>query len=357
MKSLKSLFLLSSSMLVLAACGGNSASNSSATGLSSSVTPTSESVSNKTTEVSSSEEEKEATLLAAYGACSYNFMSAYPGYTFKQLAFLTQSVEIYDDNTYALTLTSKMLSGSLSFDPQNNGDTTSAQEVVDRGQSLTRYYGSYTAKDEEGLITLDLAKPTSGYSLSTGNLAGGAGSYVGAPAIEALSILVDAETYSFDYAQLATVADETLAMPEGVKNYLAGTFSFMSAYPGYTFKQVSGATQHVELLADNTYVLTVTAKHLSGDLAFDPENTGNQEAVCNDRGAMMSVYKGTYTSSIEEGLDTVELSVPTGGYILGVGNLTAGAGYYTGEEMTLLTEGVEIVADTENNSFDFAELK
>ncbi|MBQ7242717.1 MAG: hypothetical protein IJS52_00695, partial [Bacilli bacterium] len=307
--------------------------------------------------VASSEEAKEAKLLAAYGACGYSFMTAYPAYTFKQVTFSAEKLEIYDDNSYVFRLDNKMVSGSLSFDPENTGDTESAKNNSDRGQSTTVYMGSYASSEEEGLLTITLAAPTAGYTLTTGNATMGGASLVGAKKIKGFELLIDPTTFGFDFATVEADGEDLLPIPENLKTYSSGSYDFMSAYPGYTFKQVTGKLVQVELREDKTYSYTAMGKSLSGDLVFDPENTGNSEAVANDRGATYSVYEGTYEITEEEGLETITLAAPAVGYRLVVGNNTAGQAYISGDELELPSSGATLVVDSETLSFDYVELK
>ena len=83
------------------------------------------------------------------------FMSAYPAYTYKQATFSVQTIEIYTDNTYCLTNTSTMFSGALTF--SDSGEHTE----VPRGSDITKYYGTFTSKDEEGLKTITMSTATS----------------------------------------------------------------------------------------------------------------------------------------------------------------------------------------------------
>ena len=68
------------------------------------------------------ETQKAADLVASYNSSSYTFMTAFPDFTFKQLTSNVQNINVYDDNTYMLMVTTKSLSGDLKFDPSNTGD-------------------------------------------------------------------------------------------------------------------------------------------------------------------------------------------------------------------------------------------
>lgn len=82
------------------------------------------------------------------------FTSAYPEHTFKQATFGVQTLETFSDNTYCLTDTETFFSGELEFNDNGKYD------VVPRGANIVKYYGSVVSADEEGLITLELSKPT-----------------------------------------------------------------------------------------------------------------------------------------------------------------------------------------------------
>lgn len=150
------------------------------------------------------------------------FMSAYPEHTFKQATFGVQNIETFADNTYVLTKTETFFSGALEFNDNGKYD------VVPRGANIMKFYGTFTGVDEEGLITLELSKPTavithSSYSaganpigyLNTkewtdemGTAVGGEGpalsavEYLESVAFPETSIIVDASKASFDYVVL-----------------------------------------------------------------------------------------------------------------------------------------------------------
>ncbi|NOU82723.1 hypothetical protein GC101_28065 [Paenibacillus sp. LMG 31459] len=150
------------------------------------------------------------------------FISAYPEHTFKQATFGVQNIETFSDNTYCLTSTETFYSGALEFADDGKYD------VVPRGSNIIKYYGTVKEVDEEGLITLELSKPTavianSSYSAGAnpigyvntkewtdemGTAVGGEGpalsaeEYLEAVAFPENSIIVDAAKDSFDYVVL-----------------------------------------------------------------------------------------------------------------------------------------------------------
>ena len=168
-------------------------------------------------------------LTATYGSSSHTFMSAYPGYTFKQLTTIVQTINVYDDGTYMLVQNSRSLSGDLSFDPSNSGDTD-ISGVSNRGYETKIFYGTYTSAEEEGMITLTISAPTGAVYVSSGGAMGGryyttyawtdemsaaAGGENGAMTAEQYlesvsygekSIIVDTSTMSFTYVDLSASA-------------------------------------------------------------------------------------------------------------------------------------------------------
>lgn len=97
------------------------------------------------------------------------------------------------------------------------------------------------------------------------------------------------------------------------KAELVGSFNsttkleYFSAYPQFTFKQLTTVVQNVKIYSDDTYQLTVTRASYSGALIFDDNGTYD----ANDRGNSIMTYFGTYTKTSEEGLMTVVLNTPT----------------------------------------------
>lgn len=168
---------------------------------------------------------EEAKVTGVYGSGSFSFFSAYPGYTYKQLTTSTQTLTTYSNNRYELTVTSKNMSGNLSFDPEDNGNMDTSG-VNDRGQTVVVYCGTYTLSEEEGILTLSLAKPDGYISVTTGNSTSGvayyntdawtesmssaagktAEEYLVTVAFSPVEIIVDLSTYGFDFVTL-TVAE------------------------------------------------------------------------------------------------------------------------------------------------------
>ena len=108
-----------------------------------------------------------ASIDGVYTASRFAFFTAYPGATYKQLTSAVQTLETYDDGTYAMTVITKSLSGDLEFDPADSGDPD-IEGVNDRGQTMDVYYGTYTSTESDGFITFVLSAPTDIISSTAG---------------------------------------------------------------------------------------------------------------------------------------------------------------------------------------------
>lgn len=154
------------------------------------------------------------------------FMSAFPQYTFKQATFSVQTLETYADGTYCLTAVDSNFSGALLFSDEGT------HEEVPRGVNSTKYFGTFTSKEESGLLTVTLSAPTSvavasNYSVGEavlgylntaawtdemGALVGGengamsAEDYLASVAFSEVSVIIDTATDTFDYTVLNTAA-------------------------------------------------------------------------------------------------------------------------------------------------------
>lgn len=150
------------------------------------------------------------------------FFSAYPEYTYKQATFSVQTLETYEDGTYCLTAVDSNFSGTLTFADDGT------HEEVPRGVNSTKYYGTFSAQEESGLLTITLSAPgsvavasnfsvgesvlgylnTDAWTDEMGTLAGGengamsAEDYLASVAFDEISLIVDTATDTFDYTDL-----------------------------------------------------------------------------------------------------------------------------------------------------------
>ena len=276
------------------------------------------------------------TLVGSYNSSTVTFYSAYPSYTYKQLTFSVESLNVYDDDSYDLIVTDKSASGELSFDASNTGDTD-ISGTNDRGCAITYYYGTCTTEEEEGLITIALSSPDRVVYTATATASGAsatfydtaawtddmtsaygdsADAYLSATAFADTTVLVDGTTWGFDYIDVSG-AGESKSASAGTSDGLVGsynssTMTFYSAYPSYTYKQLTFSVESLNVYEDGTYSMIVTDKTASGELSFDASNTGDTDiSGTNDRGCAITYYYGTCTTEEEEGLITASLSAPT----------------------------------------------
>lgn len=117
-----------------------------------------------------------ATLTGEYlSNNSYSYANMLPKYNYYYVAFSGQTLETYSDGTYCLTVNEIMYS-NVSFGP----DVANGKETAnDRGQKVTKYYGTFTQESDPSdetltFITINVPErvvfASSGYpTLDTGN--------------------------------------------------------------------------------------------------------------------------------------------------------------------------------------------
>ena len=117
-----------------------------------------------------------ATLTGEYLSNNeYSYTNMLPAYEYYFVAFSGQTLETYSDGTYCLTVNEIMYS-NVSFGP----DVANGKETAnDRGQKVTKYYGTFTQEvdpDDDTLAFVTINTPTrvvfasSGYpTLDTAN--------------------------------------------------------------------------------------------------------------------------------------------------------------------------------------------
>lgn len=117
--------------------------------------------------------------------------------------------------------------------------------------------------------------------------------------------------------------------PALTATYGSSSHTFMSFYPGHTFKRLTTIVQTINVYDDGTYMLVQNSRSLSGSLAFDPSNSGDTDiSGVSNRGYETKIFYGTYTSAEEEGMITLTISAPTGAVYVSSGG-AMGGGYYT----------------------------
>jgi len=62
-----------------------------------------------------------------------------------------ETVTLYDDDTYCLSVSTTLVTGLTAI--------SGTGEIINRGTTVTEYYGTYTSTEDSGIISLKLAKP------------------------------------------------------------------------------------------------------------------------------------------------------------------------------------------------------
>ena len=100
----------------------------------------------------------DVTLTGAYiSPAVLQYQNSRPAYNYYLTTFSFETIQLYSDNTYCLTLDSSCYSGLVLPDSGNDA-TGSARE-----SSVTRYYGTCTQKTnelDEDTLDVSLATPT-----------------------------------------------------------------------------------------------------------------------------------------------------------------------------------------------------
>ena len=258
-----------------AGCGGGSEDDDTGTGSTSA---------SSGTETGSTGDDTSAakTLIGSYNSSTMTFYSVYPTYTYKQLTFSVESLNVYDDGTYSMIVTDKTASGELSFDASNTGDTD-ISGTNDRGCAITYYYGGCSYEEEEGLITVGLSSPDRIVYTATATASGdsatfydtadwtddmtsaygdGADAYLSATAFADTEVLVDGTTWGFDYIDVSGAGESKTASAgtsDGlIGSYNSSTMTFYSVYPTYTYKQLTFSVESLNVYDDGTYSMIAT---------------------------------------------------------------------------------------------------
>lgn len=63
-----------------------------------------------------------------------------------------ETITLYDDDTYCLSVSTTLITGLSAI--------TGEGEIINRGTTVTEYYGKYAETEDSGVIMLTLAKPT-----------------------------------------------------------------------------------------------------------------------------------------------------------------------------------------------------
>lgn len=99
--------------------------------------------------------------------CKYTYSNMAPTYNYRVLTFIGEQIEVYEDDTYCLTI------NAVSYSNVTFGENiaTGKETANPQTNTIDKYYGTYTSTtDSEGDITLKLEKPTRVVSYSKGRI-------------------------------------------------------------------------------------------------------------------------------------------------------------------------------------------
>ena len=337
MKKLNYIILLSSAAL-LAACGNGSNPSTSAS------VPASESVSQTSQDAPKAAKLEHSFISTA--VMSYSNMR--PTYNYYVTTFSFQTLELYDDASYKLTLSSSTFSAVILPEEGNNATAN------ERANSLISYYGSYSAETDElddDALVIDISVPTriagvddeKGY-IDTAAWTDGmkakwadktyeydpetqqqketgskeyatGGEYLAAHSFSAVKgISAYISTGNMDTVDLKFGENSVSAQTKdsGVEHAFISTavMSYSNMRPTYNYYVTTFSFQKLELNKDKTYSLTLSTSSFSAVIL--PEE-GNM-ATANERANSLMTYKGTYSAEVDE-LDEdgliISLSAPT----------------------------------------------
>lgn len=275
------------------------------------------------------------TLVAAYTSpAELTYRNMRPTYNYYMTYFNFETIELFDDNTYAFTYASSMFSGVILPDEGNDAAGN------ERTNTIEIYYGNYTSKTndlDEDSVDITLSVPNrlvvsydSTYFVDTaqwtdamadavavkdgeGNVTTSytAESYLASKAFHEKTVMASKVNYSFDFFALREDGEEdpdvTLStQTDGlVAAYLSpASLSYMNMRPAYNYYITSFAQQQLLVYEDGTYSMNIYSSQFSGLVL--PEE-GN-DIVGNERINYTQKFTGEYTSKTND-LDEDSLDI------------------------------------------------
>ena len=329
----KGLFMLTAfAIMGLCACGSQEASVSSIT--------TSSSPAESSSVTSKGDEIKAANLVQAFSSpavFAYNNMR--PAYNYYTTTFAFETLDLYDDNTYQFNIVSMTFSGVVLPEEGNDGSGN------ERENSVTRYYGTYTAEEDEldeDILNIELASPgrvvvfndasefydTANWTATMSKKAGTTYSYDE----NYQRIAVEGEKSALEYLKenvftslsLAAVTNESKIDFEEIElgndNAKLGTYSdglnggysspavfaYNNNRPTYNYYTTTFAMQTLETYADGKYIFNQYSSTFSGVVLPEEGSDGSGNERENSQ---ISSY-GTYTSEVDDlDEDTTHISL------------------------------------------------
>lgn len=248
--------------------------------------------------------------------------------------FSFETIQLYSDNTYCLTLDSSCFSGVVLPDVGNNA-TGSARE-----SSVTRYYGTCTQKTnelDEDTLDVSLATPTrivrnfnSNFYVDSENFhpVTGTGAYFNkvtyetkedfmkALAFKPVDVSVSKTAASFDFFKTEALDEGTSISTSAVGYSITGSYmsnaslGYMNTRPNYNYYVTIMNQQVLDLLDSTHYCFSIYSTSYSG-LVLPEEGNGAQG---NERANYVLSFYGTYTKTaneLDDSMSDISLSAPS----------------------------------------------
>ncbi len=318
------------------------------------------------------------TLVGAYSSPAVMSYSNFrPTYNYYLTTFAYETLELYDNNTYALYHSSSCFSAVIL--PEDSSDGTANE----RENSVEIYYGTYEAVtndlDEDSLdVTLSVPyRLVENYdstyfidtaqwdddmaaSVSTDTTTYTASTYLASKAFSEKTILVSKTNYSFDYFELRgeDESDPTVTLStdtEGlVGAYLSpSNFGYMNSRPAYNYYITYFTQQQILLYEDNTYSFNIYSSQFSALIL--PEE--GSDATGNERVNYTQKFTGDYsaaTNDLDETLTDLSLVAPSASVIAYDSQYYLDTDNWTDEmsEKSSITSGSEYLASVAFDSTD-----
>lgn len=277
----------------------------------------------------------DVTLTGAYiSPAVLQYQNSRPAYNYYLTTFSFETIQLYSDNTYCLTLDSSCYSGLVLPDSGNDA-TGSARE-----SSVTRYYGTCTQKTnelDEDTLDVSLATPTrivrnfnSNYYVDSENFhpVTGKGAYMNevtyetkedfmkALAFKPVNVSVSKTAASFDFFQTEALDEGTSISTSAVGYSITGSYmsnaslGYMNARPNYNYYVTTMNQQVLDLLDSTHYCFSIYSTSYSA-LVLPVEGNGAQG---NERANYVLSFYGTYTKTaneLDESMSDISLSAPS----------------------------------------------
>ncbi len=277
----------------------------------------------------------DVTLTGAYiSPAVLQYQNSRPAYNYYLTTFSFETIQLYSDNTYCLTLDSSCYSGLVLPDSGNDA-TGSARE-----SSVTRYYGTCTQKTnelDEDTLDVSLATPTrivrnfnSNFYVDSENFhpVTGTGAYFNkvtyetkedfmkALAFKPVDVSVSKTAASFDFFQTEALDEGTSISTSAVGYSITGSYmsnaslGYMNVRPTYNYYVTTMNQQVLDLLDSTHYCFSIYSTSYSG-LVLPEEGNGVQGS---ERANYVLSFYGTYTKTandLDDSMSDISLSAPS----------------------------------------------